>query len=1156
MKNKNLARFALLPIALCAAQLVSAALLQAPVQVSSSVVPPNLMFTLDDSGSMNYECLPDSLCAGTNVVGTTLDLTYSDGTATPDDSVAFSRRMRSSATNPLYYNPATTYLPWLKKDGTRFPDQNPAAARQTPESAVTTVRNLVADQNYNTNWCVGLTNANCTTSTKTLYQAKYYNYNGGSVTNTNSYTEVKIQSGNSFPKASTRTDCSGATTCNFTEESRNFANWYSYHRNRMRVAIAGTAEAFYTVPESFRVGYGRINKATNSNIDGFTVSTIEKGVRPFEVSSTGTKGTFYDWLHVRTASGSTPLRRAMDDVGQYYSYTDQKGPWGETPGTNNATPAVACRRSFHVMMTDGLWNGGPSDTAASAANVDGNAGPTITGPNSQTYQYQPIAPFKDTQANSLADVAMYYWSRDLNPAVANAVRPTSNDPAFWQHMVNYTIGFGVDGLLDVDTALPGLQAGTTSWPNTSDNTTANVDDLWHAAINSRGRYLSARNTTEYADALKKIIDDIASINGSESGVAVSAKAISAQTAIRKYEPTYASANWSGDVEAVNLTPDGANNGTAWKASEQLPLPAARNLFVLNPAATSVPKLVPFTWSDMTVAMRTTFAGVATNGAAMVDYLRGVRTGEGGAFRLRTSPLGDVVNSAPVLVKDQYDGQYDFSPNATQKASYRRFLGAKKLREAQLFVGMNDGFLHGFADSTGRETFGYMPGSVLSQVQKLSALDYEHQYFVDGPLTEADVYDTTANKWRNVVLGGTGAGAKSMFALNVPVPTWNAGDAAPATLNAAASAPGASDLLWEITPATAGFAELGNVLSTPEHGVMRDGTWVVIFGNGYDSASKKAQLFIVNATTGALIKKLDTAAGSSTTPNGLGGVRVVRNVQKQIVAAYAGDLLGNMWKFDLSGATAGSWEVAFGGSATARNPLYKTAVIEPITAAPSYVVHPQGGVMVLFGSGKLFEVGDTGDFGARALYGVWDKVALGATSSSAADVIADDTTIVAQAFVNTPVAGATGTYYNLTVTPVDYDTKRGWRLPLTLTTGQRLVDDPEISVGRVFMQTVAPSTALASCAASSLIRHGIALDPFMNAIQSPTFDTNGDGLINTTDTLLSVAVQLNANGPSTVVRRSGTNRSLLLTAGGAGGQFQGVATTTRRYWRQIITAPAP
>lgn len=1074
MKNKIIP-FLLAPVALSVAQLCSAALLQSPVQVSSGTVSPNVMFTLDDSGSMQ---------------------------------------------DVIDYDSYAYYLPWRKADGTRLPPANPTAAFDNPQSSDNGTTNV----------------AGYITSGNRSYQA----WEQGT-------------------KGAARIDCAGSV-CTVAEERLNFANWYSYHSQRRKVAIAGTSEAFYTVPDDFRVGYGRINKGTNNSIDGFSVSTIQQGVRPFTTAAGGSKTAFYNWLHSTQASGVTPLRRAMDDVGQYFSYTDSRGPWGEMPGTATTSAPVACRRSFHVLMTDGGWNGEQSSTAASRANVDNVAGPVIPGINSQSYQYQPARPYRDNHDGTLADIAMYYWNRDLYPGLENAVRATPLDPAFWQHVSTYTIGLGISGTMDSETALPGLTSGSRSWPDPNRDSATEaqkIDDLWHAAVNSRGRYLNAMNTAEYGAALRSIINEISAVSGSEAGVAVSAKSISAASPVRKYEPTFASLNWSGDVEAVNINFAGENSGLAWKASQSLPLPAARRIFAGNPAAASQPKTVDFSWtSGLTTAMKTTLAGSSTaaNGDAIVNYLRGDRTLETTTFRTRTSPLGDVVNSAPVMVKDQFDGQYDFGVVEAQKSVYRRFLNAKKLREGQLFVGMNDGMLHAFGDSNGQETFAYVPSSVLGNLSLLTAKDYQHRYFVDAPLVEADVYDTTASKWRNLVIGGTGAGAKSMFAINVPVAAWSAGAAAPTALTPAQSAPGASDLLWEITPASTGFAELGNVLSSAEHGVMLDGRWVVIFGNGYESTSKKAQLFIVDAVTGELVKKIDTGVGSATLPNGLGGVRVVRNTKKQIVAAYAGDQQGNLWKFDLSSDAPGNWEVAFGGSATARNPLYKTPLPEPITAAPTFVVHPSGGQMVMFGSGKLYETGDAVDPSPRAVYGVWDRVKLGLPSNLAADSVSDQSTIVSQAFVTAAITPAAGTFYSLLVTPVDYQSKRGWRLPLNLASGQRLIEDPEVSVGRVFMQTVSPVSTVTSCSGSNLIRHGIALDPFMNALEKPTFDTDGNGTIDSGDALLAVALQLNSNGPSSLVRKAGTNRSLLLSTGATGAQFEGINATTRRYWRQIVTTP--
>lgn len=1185
MKNKklNFSKLAATSMLLLV-NVAMAGMLQQPIQAMTGAVPPNVMFTLDDSGSMAWGCVPDSLCVdGSKDALTTpwkylsddwKSVTYkvrecqteSNGVCTK--YYTFNERTRSTV-NPLYYNPAIRYLPWLKADGTRYPEYPATAARVEPEKSNSTdVKNLVLLQKIGINWCKSVTNCG-SWSEQDVYPAQYFKLTpGASITNPDSYTKVEIKSGQTYPKSAARTDCVTTPSvltpsqCSYEEEAQNFSNWYSYHRSRIRVAIAGTAESFYAIPGVYRVGYGRINKSSSTDIDGLSISTIEKGVRPFVAGSSGNKDSFYTWLFKQKPDSGTPLRRAMDDVGKYYSYTANKGPWGEEPGVNNTVPQLSCRRSFHMLMTDGMWNG---SSASIGGDVDNKSGLAISGPNSQSYKYTPAAPYGDATENTLADVAMYYWNKDLNPNLENGITASASNPAFWQHMVNYTISFGALGTLNPATDLPLLTSGAKTWPVAGDNKAENIDDLWHAAVNSRGKYLSASNTDEYSNALKGIIDDIAAVNDSQAGVAVSAKTLSATTLTRKYEAEFSSARWSGDVKAINLTATGADNGTAvWNAAANFPAHGSRNIFTYNKNAVGT-KGINFTWTSLPDAMKTTVFGSTSGGENLINYLRGDRAGEVGAYRLRASVLGDIINSTPILIKDQADGQYGFLPTSTAQSTYRRFLVAKKQRNAQLFVGANDGMLHAFSEVDGAETFAFVPESILGKVKKLSTLNYTHEYFVDGPLSEADIYDGSLSKWRNVVLGGTGAGAKSLFAVNVPVVSYPSNaTAVPAALSVANSAPGAADILWNISSADTDFSELGYVLQPLEHGVMRDGTWVVIVGNGYESTAKKAQLFIINALTGALVKKLDTGVGSAGTPNGLGGVRVVRNDKKQIVAAYAGDLQGNLWKFDLSSDTPTNWVVAFGN-----NPLYKTAVIEPITAAPTYTLHPSGGVMVLFGTGKLYEIGDEATTTQRALYGVWDMVKLGATSTDAATRITVPETIVAQALSSTALTGTTGTFYGLTVTPVDYEvksvtetrpaymTKRGWRLPLTVGSGQRLIDNPEMAGGLAFMQTVTPSSTQAACTSSSVTRYGFLLDPFMKGAEQATFDTNADGVFTSTDQVTVSGVLLVGSGPATMVREFGKNKFRMTQARTGLNQnslAQGGANLAKRYWRQVVAQP--
>lgn len=1191
-----------------------AQMLQQPLQTGGGGTPPNLMFTLDDSGSMWWECVPDALCApgsygleaiprldavglgNRNRLGTVVydDVnvnhkksgggTQTDWSATP---LLLSRQMRASAYNPLYYNPAIQYQPWLKSDGTRWPNANPSAA--PVQAGASQTQDLTGTQTITGNkWCwatsKNLDPSSCASNTtQTAVIARYYNMSGNG-TKTGDFTLVKIVSGTNFgTKAAGRMDCAG-TVCTYSEEIQNFANWYTYYRTRALTAIAGTSEAFAAVPAEFRVGYGRINYSggMNANVDGGSPgSTIERGVRAFSGTD---KANFYNWLSQRAnPSGGTPLRAALDNVGQYFTRADNRGPWGANPGIDDKSPHSACRRSFHVMMTDGMWNGGPAATSGATGNADGEEGDLITGPGGQEYTYQPTAPYKDDRSGTLADVAMYYWKTDLRGDLQNAIKPVTKpgqeDPAFWQHLVNYMIAFGVDGTLDNPGDLAALASGKKSWPDPSNGDAKAVDDLWHAAINSRGRMLSARNAAEYSGALRSIIADVISVEGSESGLGVSNVTLpSVGSSTKIYTPSFASPEWSGQVEAQFIDSTGKPTSTAWKST--VPAFASRNIYTYDTGATGGPKAVALQWASLSTAAKTTLWGAATGGEALVNYLRGDSTGEGVSNRIRKSRLGDIVNSTPALISDLVNYAYQYLPAAAGgpggvdygAETYARFLQAKRLRTSQLIVGANDGMVHAFGDDDGAETLAYMPRSVLGSVKQLWNQDYTHRYFVDGPIYEADVYDSVNKRWNNVVQGFGGAGGKYLYTIRMPVVTWTSGPK-PSGLTKAQSIPSANDIWWEINDASPGFDEMGYVITKPETGVMRDGTWVTIFGNGYESKSGHAQLFIVNAMTGALIKKIDTGVGSS---NGLGGIGVVRDGQQRIVAVYGGDLLGNMWKFDLSSSTVADWKVAFGGQplVTVKN---SNNQLEPISAKPNFRAFPTGGVMVLFGTGKLFAQGDEKDVSERTLYGVWDRVPVGSGAGTVNDTVVNLGLLSTQKTQVTPIPNSVGaTYRTLLITPVDYKTQRGWRLPLVIGQGERSIDQPQIRFDSVLMQTVTPTGVSDDCQAAKTIRRAYLLDPFMSGTQAAPFDGDANGATE------SHIVDLTGSGENQLVMQTpiclgsqcqndSTNdppctgpacnrikcpKSGVILGAGAEGGIQACFGTDaiRRYWREIVTSP--
>ncbi|MEJ7686272.1 MAG: PilC/PilY family type IV pilus protein [Variovorax sp.] len=1106
---------------------------QVPLTGSGVSVPPNLMFTLDNSGSMHYECLPDKFCVVSyHSIGSIpggMGPTKSE-VATYDAGKLFARQMRS-VMNPLYYNPAVRYRPWLKHDGTRFPEYRASAAPVDPIAPTAETFDLSREQTLSTYWCTEATVAGCTRTKEedfwqTFRPAQYYRLRSGRAgAAVGDFEQVII------------TD---------KEELQNFSNWYTYARSRVKAAIGATAEAFADVPAAYRVGFGTIN-GPKTDVDGVETFTVRRGVRPFSGID---KKTFYDLLHSAQVTGPTPLRRAMDDVGQYFSRRDSRSPWaadplaGETPSAH-----LACRRTFHVLMTDGIWNGAAATTSQASGNVDGTPGPVITHANkSDTWSYQPAAPFKDDTAGTLADVAMYYWRTDLRPDLENSLKPTEANPAFWQHMVNYTLAFGVNGTLRNPGDKEALKTGTRSWGvPVSDGGAANIDDLWHAAMNSRGESKSAANAAEYRQALRSIIQEIETRSGNEAGVALSSRDYAGDA--RKYVPSYNTSDWSGDIQAVTL----GSGDLVWKAS--MPAPDDRNIYTYKDATGTV-RGVPFKYDKLRNAGLLKDLDT-TDDEGLVNYLRGDRTGEAsGVYRKRSTLIGDIVNATPVLVKDLVDGQYDFLPSGTPgQTQYRPFLEGKKHRTPQLFVGANDGMLHAFNDGNGNkkgvETFAFVPRGVLGELKRLAMPSYSHRYFVDGPLAEVDVFDLTATKWRNVVLGSGGAGAKNLFAINVPVRAASAGNST--VLDDAASAPGASDILWEIRSDDGDYAELGHVLRAPEAGLLKDGKWAVVTGNGYDSASNKAQLFVVDAITGALLALLDTGAGSSDAPNGLGGVKLLRDLNQRVVAAYAGDLQGNMWKFDLSSARRSDWKVAFGGK-----PLFRALDSqdqpEPITAAPAYAAHPLGGVVVLAGSGKLFEQDDPTNTQQRSLYGVWDRVRVGSSSGNPDAALSQNSALVDQSM--TLMAG--GKFFAISNNGVDYGgtaNKRGWRLRLTGSAGQRLIYDVRTLRGRAFFDAMTPGgNAGQTCSATSPQGARFILDPFTGAPgrDGPTFDTNADGLIDSADdSAAGASIDAEAGRRAIAVKPGGAVR---LEGVGAPVEAQLGKDTVKRQWRQIVTPP--
>lgn len=1112
----------------------------------TSAVHPNIIFTLDDSGSMQFEIMPEELIKNNArfvypvISGTYGGDTYDNYVVGFDVDNKFTASLRSSHINKIYYNPEVRYLPWSKADGSLMDNASITCAPHNPWSipnkndSTKDCRDLTANNTQSAGWLQN--NNTLKTESRTFYPAVYFQYKKGGLDPNlaNSYTQVEIKSSTpTYTGGPDRKDCAAAPACTYDEEIQNFANWYTYYRSRVLLARAGVGRAFAAQSKNMRVAFGAINKGSTS-IDGVATDTLITGVRLFDGVD---KADFFNKLYQHTIPAQgTPLRTATKGVGEYLKRTDDKGPWGENPGVGGGSQAV-CRQNYHILMTDGYWN----DGYTGVGNSDGNNGSTITNhfPNAApaTYQYKPALPYSDKYSNTLADVAMHYWKTDLRPDLDNKIPTNAKDPAFWQHMVNFTVGLGVQGTL---TSLPGSSGGPSGWPDPTTTTAKGekIDDLWHAAVNSRGEFFSAQDPVIFASGLSSALNNITARISSAAAVTTNTSRLN--TGAQIYQAKFNSADWSGQLLAFNLESDGSLGALQWEASAQLPAHSDRSIFTYN--GTTGLAFTAASFSSLSAAQQTALNTNISSvndsqGAARIGWLRGDRGNEllkGGIFRDRNNGvLGDIVNSDLLYIKS-LDFGYDSLPAATPgQTSYHSYRQASNSRIPVVYTGANDGMLHAFSAKTGQELFAYVPAVIYSGLSRLTAPSYSHRYLVDGNAYAGNAYIGATPAWKTVLLGTLGGGGKSVFALDITDPANFS----------------ASNVLWEFTD-----PDLGFVHGQAKIARLNNGAWAAIFGNGYNSGSDKAYLFIVDLQAGTLIKKIPANASTS---NGLSAPALVdTNDDKIIDIVYAGDLQGNVWKFDLSQSDSAQWDVAYKSGSTGL-PLFTARnasnQVQPITSPVEVGYHLEGsakkaGYMIYFGTGQFIASGDATDKKGQTLYGIWDK-----NDGSSSRIPETDRSVLRQQTILTETA-VPPFQRTLSSHPVDWSIKRGWYIDLEkpggTKEGERSVIMPMLNFGRIIFTTLIPSTD--PCEAGG--RNWLML---LNAetggmMLKPQFDTNGDGKLNSNDSPIAAVGSDGIRSESVAISAGSVTHLIAATTTGAveNVTISNAASAARRSWKQI------
>ncbi|MBL8201314.1 MAG: hypothetical protein JNK40_10115 [Chromatiales bacterium] len=773
-----------------------------------------------------------------------------------------------------------------------------------------------------------------------------------------------------------------------------------------------------------------------------------------------------------TATTWTPLAETLYEVTRYFRGMSSQ----YNTGVSYTSPIqYRCQKNFVIVITDGFPtqdtsfpNNDPADvanTSAALPNWDNLAPATTVSqyPNFPQYSdgFQTGAITDEGYSLYLDDIAKFAYDIDMRTTGNDLTGTSFNAPDFpKQNLVTYTVGFAVANQMLADAAKYG-----------------------------DGIYLTANDEAQLTAALQAALADIEIRTASASSVATNSTRLASDSFI--YQARFSSGDWGGQLLAYPIGANGAiaevdGNGisvvdgrSGWNAAKVLPAAADRNIYSYNPGASAGSRGIDFLYSSLTAAQKTELdknsAGTADGLAAQrVAYLRGDASQEamnGGPFRNRSSKLGDIINSDPAFVGQQNYG-FDTLPGS-EGSAYKTFRSSSsyKNRSPMVYVAANDGMLHGFDAETGVEKFAYMPNSVYPKLRYLTYPSYNtaHRLINDGPPRALDAY--VGGAWKTILLGSLGGGGKGIYALDVTTPDTF----------------GTGNVKWEFT--SADDAGMGDAIPQPTIARMYNGKWAAIVGNGYNSGGN-AMLFVIDLETGATIRKLDTGVGgdnglSSPTPVDVDGDRITDYI-------YAGDLKGNMWKFDVTSSVPSSWAIAFSGlplyTACSADPCTATNR-QPITARPEVGINPPAGYFVYFGTGRYFAVGDNGvGTGANTVYAIRDKNEKG--TASPVRPTPGRSTLVQQSVLNEQYLQFGDYKEGIRVTtnnPIT-DSKDGWYLNLPAT-GERQVSTPLLRGGRIIFTTVIPSGDACSAGGESWLMEMDALSG-SRLTESP-FDLNRD-----------------------------------------------------------------
>jgi len=871
----------------------------------------------------------------------------------------------------------------------------------------------------------------------------YYNF--GSWSNTSSCL-TNLSSG-----AGTWNITSG-TDCRYWDNTA-AATWSAWANVSSCTAVAQSSASPYTVGTATDC---RNFASVGSCPAGLTCQTVT-GSSPVASCSPATASSGNDWTTTSCPPATTT-------------------PW---VGVSSCT-AVAASSSNGYVAT----NCNPANPVTTTTTVGSCTAELATAANNWTTT--TCSGLTGGTPNTLADVAYYYWTTDLRTAglgnctgalgtdvCYNNVRGSGNDVNSQQHMTTFTLGLGVVGTLNPD-GYPTLSAdynnlitGPLNWPAPVSNTNTTIDDLWHAAVNGRGVYFSAKNPNSLVTGLSQSLEGVKARQGASAAASTSNMQPVPGDSFA-YVALFNTVTWDGDLLAKEIDPVTSKfvkdpvtglDLVVWSAQAQLdPLVSAtsdtRTIYtydsITSPATT---KLKLFTWATLDPATEQVYfngmctspyllsqcptliandaangttTATAASGANLVNFLRGqhgyedIVTNTSRIYRSRNHVLGDIVSAQPQYVRKP---PFDYTD-----AGYADFKTAQVNRTAMVYSGANDGMLHAFDGATGTEQWAYIPPMVMPNLYRLASADYSnnHRYFVDGTPTVADICPgapastCTGTQWKTILVAGLNGGGRGYYALDI-------------------TDPANPKALWNFT--VADQANLGYTYGNPVVAKRKDncttlggvttctgGTWVVAVTSGYNNVSPgdgKGHLFILNAYTGVQLEDIVTSAGDTTTPSGLAKINAWINVPGDNTAEryYGGDLLGNVWRFDIDNQVPPAGKEAL---LLAQLGGVDLTTVQPITIKPELVELVDGGgnshAVVQVATGRYLGLSDLPNTDQQSVYALKDSL-----TATGLGLVRTPGVLVKQTLTTYTSGG--NSYRQSTNNPVDWASKSGWYVDL-------------------------------------------------------------------------------------------------------------------------------